>query len=107
KQAAAVRAAWHAWRAAERARIDAEAAVAAARRDEDFLRHAVKELEALSPKADDEETLADERQALRAGSALGEAVAQALAELEQGRGALAMLRMAHRVIERNAGRAAG
>ena len=59
-------------------------AAAAARRDEDFLRHAVKELEALAPKADDEETLAAERQLLRAGSALGEAVAQALGELEQG-----------------------
>ena len=38
KQAAAVRAAWRAWRAAEQARADAEAAAAAARRDEDFLR---------------------------------------------------------------------
>ena len=47
----AVRAAWHAWRAAEQARAEAEAAAAAARRDEDFLRHAVKELEALAPKA--------------------------------------------------------
>ena len=78
---------------AEQARADAEAAAAAARRDEDFLRHAVKELEALAPKPDDEETLAGERQLLRAGSALGEAVAQALAELEQGRGAVA--RVAH------------
>ena len=87
KQAEAVRTAWHAWRAAEQARADAEAAAAAARRDEDFLRHAVKELEALSPKPDDEEKLAEERQLLRAGSALGEAVTQAMAELEHGRGA--------------------
>ena len=58
---------------------------AAARRDEDFLRHAVKELEALAPKPDDEETLAAERQMLRAGTALGEAVTQALGELEEGR----------------------
>ena len=78
---------------AEQARADAEAAAAAARRDEDFLRHAVEELAALAPKPDDEETLAGERQLLRAGSALGEAVAQALAELEQGRGAVA--RAAH------------
>jgi DNA repair protein RecN (Recombination protein N) len=107
KQAEAVRAAWQAWRAAEQARLDAEQAAAAARRDEDFLRHAVKELEALAPKADDEETLAAERQLLRAGSALGEAVAQALGELEQGKGAVAALRAAHRLIERNAGKAAG
>src|SRR5205807_1144693 len=47
KQGEMVRAAWHAWRLAEQARADAEAAAAAARRDEDFLRHAVKELQAL------------------------------------------------------------
>jgi DNA repair protein RecN (Recombination protein N) len=103
----AVRAAWAAWRMAEQARADAEAAAAAARRDEDFLRHAVKELESLSPKADDEEKLAGERQLLRAGSALGEAVAQALGELEQGRGAAGALRAAHRLVERNAEKAMG
>jgi DNA repair protein RecN (Recombination protein N) len=107
KQADAVRGAWRDWRAAEQARAEAEAAAVAARRDEEFLRHAVKELEALAPKADDEETLASERQLLRAGSALGEAVAQALAELEQGRGAVVALRSAHRLIERNADKAAG
>ncbi len=107
KQADAVRAAWRAWRAAEQARADAEAAAEAARRDEDFLRHAVKELEALAPRPDDEETLASERQLLRAGSALGEAVTQALAELEQGRGTIASLGTAHRLIERNVDKAAG
>ena len=107
KQGEAVRAAWHAWRSAERAHADAEEAAAAARRDEDFLRHAVKELATLSPKPDDEETLAGERQLLRAGSALGEAVAQSLAELEQGRGAVTALRTAHRLIERNVDKALG
>jgi DNA repair protein RecN (Recombination protein N) len=107
KQGEAVRAAWQAWRASEQARADAEAAAAAARRDEDFLRHAVKELEALSPQADDEEKLAGERLLLRAGSALGEAVTQALAELEQGRGAVGALRSAHRVIERSVDKAVG
>jgi DNA repair protein RecN (Recombination protein N) len=107
KPAAAVRAAWHDWRAAEQAHIDADAAAQAARRDEDFLSHAVKELEALVPRPDDEETLASERQLLRAGSALGEAVTQALAELEQGRGTLATLGAAHRLIERNVEKAAG
>jgi DNA repair protein RecN (Recombination protein N) len=107
KQADAVRSAWHAWRRAEQAHADAEAAAAAARRDEDFLRHAVKELAALSPKPDDEETLAGQRQLLRSGSASGEAVAQSLAELEQGRGAVPALRAAHRLIERNVDKAMG
>ncbi len=107
KQGGTVRAAWHAWRTAEQARADAEAAAAAARRDEEFLRHAVKELEALAPRADDEETLAAERQMLRAGTALGESVTQALGELEHGKGAVHALGAAHRLIERNADKAAG
>jgi DNA repair protein RecN (Recombination protein N) len=107
KQAAAVRTAWQAWRAAEQARADAETAAAAARRDEDFLRHSVKELAALSPRPDDEEKLAEERQLLRAGSALGEAVTQAMAELEHGRGAVGALRSAHRLVERNVDKAMG
>jgi len=107
KQAATVASAWTAWRSAEQAHADALATAEAARRDEDFLRHAVKELKALSPRADDEETLASERAQMRAGSAVGEAVTQALAELEQGRGAVASLRMAHRLIERNAEKANG
>ena len=107
KQAEAVRVAWHDWRAAEQARAEAEEAAIANRRDEDFLRHAVKELETLAPKADDGETLAAERQMLRAGSAIGEAVAQALAELQHGRGAVGTLRTAHRLIERNVDKAAG
>src|SRR5207237_7597009 len=89
KQGEAVRAAWQAWQAAEQAHADAEAAAAEARRDEDFLRHAVQELETLAPQPNDEEKLAEERQLLRAGSALGEAVGQAMAELEQGRGVVA------------------
>lgn len=107
KQSAAVASAWREWRAAEQALADAQAAVEAARRDEDFLRHAVKELETLAPKGDDEERLSAERQLMRAGSALGESVEQALAELEQGRGAVAALRAAHRLIERNVDKAAG
>jgi DNA repair protein RecN (Recombination protein N) len=107
KQGEMVRTTWRAWRLAEQARIDAETATAAARRDEDFLRHAMKELEALSPQADDEEKLAGERQLLRAGSALGEAVAQALVELEHGRGAVGALRSAHRQIERAVDKAVG
>ena len=107
KHTDAVRTAWRQWRAAEQAHADAETAAQAARRDEDFLRHAVKELEALAPRLDDEESLASERQLLRAGSALGEAVTQALAELEQGRGTIAALGTAHRLIERNLDKAAG
>ena len=107
KQAAAVASAWTAWRSAEQAHAESLTTAEAARRDEDFLRHAVKELKSLAPKADDEETLASERALMRAGSALGEAVTQALSELEQGRGAVTSLRTAHRLIERNVDKADG
>ena len=107
KQAAAVASAWTTWRTAGQAYADAQVTAEAARRDEEFLRHALKELDSLAPKADDEQTLAGERQSMRAGSALGEAVSQALAELEQGRGAVASLRTAHRLVERNADKANG
>ena len=107
KQADAVRSAWLGWRDAERVLGEAGAAAAAARRDEDYLRHAVKELEALAPRAEDETQLATERQLMRAGSALGEAVTQALGELETGKGVVGALRTAHRLVERNAERAAG
>src|SRR5262249_7832975 len=63
--------------------------------------------EALAPREGDEEALANERQLLRAGTALGEAVSQALGELEEGRGAVAALRAAHRLGGRSIDKAAG
>ncbi|HEX2889450.1 DNA repair protein RecN [Vineibacter terrae] len=105
--AAKVEAAWNAWRAAEAARQSAAAAFEQARREEEYLRHAVAELEGLAPKADDEERLAAERQLLRHGAAVGEAVVAALAELEHDKGGAAALRHAHRLIERQAAPAGG
>jgi DNA repair protein RecN (Recombination protein N) len=105
--AAGVEAAWDAWRAAEAAREAAAAAYEQARREEEYLRHAVAELEKLGPKADDEERLAAERQLLRHGAAVGEAVVAALVELENDKGGAAALRHAHRLIERQAAQAGG
>ncbi|MBV9835319.1 MAG: DNA repair protein RecN [Alphaproteobacteria bacterium] len=99
--------AWTTWRAAETARVDATAAFEQAQRDEEYLRHAVAELEKLDPKADDEETLAAKRQLLRHGAAIGEAVVQALEGLERDKGVTGKLSAAHRLIERQAANAAG
>ncbi|QQS13708.1 MAG: DNA repair protein RecN [Rhodospirillales bacterium] len=107
KEAAAVAAAWDVWRAAEAARAEAALAFEQAQREEEYLRHAVAELVKLDPRADDEERLAAERQLLRHGAAVGEAVAAALDELERDKGASAALRAAHRAIERNATQAGG
>ena len=78
---AAVAEAWRAWRDAL-ARLDkAREAIAAAQRDEEWLRHAVDELATLAPRIDEEEALARERQRLQQSERRAEAIAAALAEL--------------------------
>ncbi len=72
---------WRAWQAAGTALREAEQALAQARHDEDFLRHAVEELEALAPRSGEEQALADERDLLLHGEKLAEAVNSALAQL--------------------------
>jgi DNA repair protein RecN (Recombination protein N) len=106
-EAEAVESAWSSWRAAAAARTAAAADFEQARREEEYLRHAVTELEKLDPKDDDEERLAAERQLLRHGAAIGEAVAAALTELERDKGVGTTLRHAHRLVERQAAAAAG
>src|SRR5215207_7107726 len=49
--------AFAAWRRAERALAEAREAIAAAQRDEEFLRHAVEELSALAPEEGEEDGL--------------------------------------------------
>ena len=97
--------AFRAWRAAGRALKEAQDAIAAARRDEDWLRHAVDELSTLAPAEGEEEELSRERQGLQQGERRGEAIASALAELQprdrRGGGAPASaLRNAARALER-------
>lgn len=103
-QRAAVAEAWRAWRAAERARAEAEEAVAAARRDEEWLRHAVAELDSLAPAEGEEEALAAERARLQQGERRQEAIAAALAELapreRRSPSPAAALRNAARALER-------
>ena len=69
------------WRRASTALIAAREAIAAAQRDEEWLRHAVDELAKLSPQPGEEEALAIERQRLQQGERRAEAVASALSEL--------------------------
>jgi DNA repair protein RecN (Recombination protein N) len=96
--------AWRAWREAKRRLAEAREAIAAAQRDEEFLRHAVGELSDLAPAEGEEEELAKERQRLQQGERRNEAIAAALAELQprdrrSGSPARA-LREAARAIER-------
>ncbi|MCC7426109.1 MAG: DNA repair protein RecN [Alphaproteobacteria bacterium] len=96
----AVAEAWRGWRAADAALDQARASLAAAEREEDWLRHAVAELEALAPEPDEETELAAERQRLQQTERRAEAIAAAESELGHGRGAASMLRAAARTLER-------
>jgi len=96
--------AWRDWRAANGALAAAREAIAAARRDEEWLRHAVDELSALAPEEGEEGRLAAERLALQQGERRAEAIAQALAELtprdRRNAGPAAALRAASRALQR-------
>ncbi|MDO9711261.1 DNA repair protein RecN [Paracraurococcus lichenis] len=79
---AAVAGAWRAWREADRALVAAREAIAAAQRDEEFLRHAVQELSDLAPVEGEEEELSKERQRLQQGERRNESIAAALSDLQ-------------------------
>jgi len=83
---AAVAEAWRAWRAAREALNEAERNMAKARQDEDYLRHALSEIEALEPRPGEEQELAERRSQLMHGEKLKEAMNLALARLGEGRG---------------------
>jgi DNA repair protein RecN (Recombination protein N) len=71
------RAAWRALANADRALTDAEAALTAARGEEDFLRHAVSEIDALSPQPGEDEALDTRRRLMRAAVSLRDDVGRA------------------------------
>ncbi|MBR0680117.1 DNA repair protein RecN [Roseomonas eburnea] len=73
--------AWSAWRTATRRLAEAREAIAAAQREEEWLRHAVAELKELNPEEGEEDRLAAERQRLQQGERRAEAIAAAIAEL--------------------------
>ena len=95
---------WRGWRDARAALEAAKEAIAAAQRDEDWLRHAVDELSTLAPEEGEEQALADERQRLQQGERRAEAIAAALAELtprdRRSAGPAAALRAAARALQR-------
>ena len=68
---------WRHWRETEEALADARAKIEAARRDEDYLRHAAAELAALDPRPDEEQTLADSRTQLMQGEKMIDTLASA------------------------------
>ena len=100
-------AAHEAWRAAQAEQQEAESAQEASRREEEYLRHAVSELEALAPESGEEERRAAERAMLLNGQKIAEALDAASAGIAGESGVGARLRAARREIERVAPVAAG
>ena len=76
-----VRAAWRALRNARRERAAAADALQVARGEEDFLRHAVAELDDLAPQAGEETDLDTRRRAMQAAERIREDIAKAQAAL--------------------------
>ncbi|MCY4407304.1 MAG: DNA repair protein RecN [Rhodospirillaceae bacterium] len=96
-----------AWRAAQAEEQEAEAAQEASRREEEYLRHALSELEALAPESGEEERRAAERTMLLNGQKIAEALEAASTGIAGEGGVGARLRAARRDIERVAPAAAG
>jgi DNA repair protein RecN (Recombination protein N) len=103
---AGLAAAWQGWREAAKAHEAALARLKQARADEDFLRHAQKELDAIAPEPGEESRLAEQRALLMNRERLTETLESALAELTGERGERA-LHTASRQLERLKDKAAG
>lgn len=101
-QAAGVRTAHAAWRAATRKLEELREQLAQAQREEDYLRHRERELADLDPQAGEEEELATRRQQLMNRDKLLTALGEALATVAGSGGALERLGAAERKLERTA-----
>ncbi|QBX35229.1 DNA repair protein RecN [Paracoccus liaowanqingii] len=101
-----VRAAWTARRETARALAEAEAALAAARQEEDYLRHAVAELDKLSPEPGEEQRLDIARRAMQGAERIRDDVARAL-QMLGGNGAETAMVDAARWLEGAAAQAEG
>ena len=101
------RRAWRAWRAAADARTEAATAAERARRDEDYLRHVLGELDALDPKPGEDQELAAQRTVLANAEKIEEALRAAEDEIGGDKGAERTLAAAQRILARIADKAGG
>jgi DNA repair protein RecN (Recombination protein N) len=99
--ATAVRSTFASWRAAAAQAAELREQLAAARREEDYLRHRERELADLAPVAGEEEDLARRRQAMMNREKVASTLAEALAALSGHGGAIARLGAAERRLERS------
>ncbi|MFD1883038.1 DNA repair protein RecN [Paracoccus pacificus] len=106
RDAAPLRAAWHARRQAATALAEARAVLEKARADEDYLRHAVAELDKLAPAPGEEAALDIKRRTMQGAERIREDVARAL-QILGGEGAEGAMVDATRWLEGAADRAEG
>ncbi len=107
KEAGATATGFAAWHAAQEALEAEQAKLEAARREEEYLRHAARELEEADPKPGEERELSERRAILQAREKLAAALAEAKGELEAHKGVDGALRTAARALERVAAHAGG
>jgi DNA repair protein RecN (Recombination protein N) len=96
---------WRAQAAARQALAEAEAALASARAEEDYLRHAVAELDKLRPEPEEDAVLDARRRAMQGAERIRTDIQRALAALSDG--AAVALRDAERWLEGVADHAEG
>lgn len=101
------RAAWAQLRRAAQRLSEEEAALDAMRTQEEFLRHAVAELDKLRPEAGEDAALDARRRLMQGAAKIHGDVARALAMIEEGGGAEQMLRDVARHLEGAAAEAKG
>ena len=101
-----MRTAWRAYSTAQKDLASARTALAEAQKEEEFLRHAVSELEALDPQNGEEAQLDTRRRLMQAGERIREDIAKALSALGSD-GADGNLRDATRWLENVADSAEG
>jgi DNA repair protein RecN (Recombination protein N) len=99
--------AYRAWRAAVAAHEAAAAELARSRAEEEFLRHAAAELDAINPEPGEELELAARRQLMMASERLAEALTAAQATLSEGKAVDVRLADAGRILARAADKAQG
>lgn len=100
EHAADLRARFVAWREAEAARDRAVTAAEEARRDEEYLRHALDELDSLDPQEGEDAELTESRRFLQQAEQIVDAIRAARAEFDARRPVSESLRAALRKLER-------
>lgn len=98
---------WHGWQEKKQRLTRLKASIAQSLADQEFLEHAVKELDDLNPQEGEEEALAEKRTFLASAEKLIDAMNTAQKALENNKGARDNLHTALRVLERSAEQAQG